>query len=180
MRLVKNRFRYRVEAQLSGELGCFIDEGCHPALFSTAGATLHGRSEGRFRRYAQAVPKPAEIVREFLRLVEMRDLDQASRYLADDVHITFPGGRTFTNLDDQARSSQGRFGTVRKIFERIDAFDEGGDTIVYSFGTLEGTSLNGEPFAGVRFIDRFVVRQGRIVDQKVWNDLAESGVLSRR
>lgn len=126
------------------------------------------------------MPKPAEIVREFLRLVEMRDLDQASRYLADDVHITFPGGRTFTNLDDQVRSSQGRFATVRKVFERMDTVDDGGEVIVYASGTLEGTSLNGDPFDGVRFIDRFVVRDGRIVDQKVWNDLAESGVLLRR
>ena len=126
------------------------------------------------------MPKPIEIVREFLRLVEIRDLDQASRYLADDIHITFPGGRTFTTLEDQVRSSQGRFGTVRKVFERIDAMDEGRDTIVYAFGTLEGTSLDGEPFTSVRFIDRFVVRKDHIVDQKVWNDLAESGVLSRR
>ena len=28
------------------------------------------------------------------------------------------------------------------------------------------------PFEGIRYIDRFLMRDGRIVDQKVWNDLA--------
>jgi len=36
------------------------------------------------------------------------------------------------------------------------------------------------PFEGIRFIDRFESRGGRFTRQDVWNDLAESGVLSRR
>ncbi len=54
---------------------------------------------------------------------------------------------------------------------------DGDDTIVYVFGTLQGESLSGRPFSGIRFIDRFVLRNGKIVDQRVWNDMAESGVL---
>ena len=44
-------------------------------------------------------------------------------------------------------------------------------------GTLHGENLAGVPFQGVRFIDRYIVRDGRIALQQVWNDLAESGVL---
>ena len=42
----------------------------------------------------------AKIVRTYLRLVEERDLDAASEFLADDVLIVFPGGRTFESLTD--------------------------------------------------------------------------------
>lgn len=120
---------------------------------------------------------PIETVTTFLRLVEARDLEAAAPYLADDVVITFPGGRTFSNLDDQVASSSGRFKGVSKVFERFDVATDGEDTVVYAFGTLQGESLGGRSFSGVRFIDRFVLRGGVIVDQRVWNDMAESGVL---
>jgi hypothetical protein len=45
-------------------------------------------------------------------------------------------------------------------------------------GTLYGLNNFGIEFAGVRYIDRFVVEGGLIVSQEVWNDLAESGVLN--
>jgi len=44
--------------------------------------------------------------------------------------------------------------------------------VVYNYGDLRGEWADGTPFSGIRYIDRFVVRDGRIVDQKVWNDLA--------
>ena len=122
---------------------------------------------------------PIETITTFLRLVERRELDDASRYLAEGVVITFPGGRTFGDLSEQVASSAGRFRGVTKVFERFDVTSSGDDTVVYVFGTLQGDTLRGDSFEGVRFIDRFVLRDGLIVDQKVWNDMAESGVLGR-
>nr|MCS5703225.1 nuclear transport factor 2 family protein [Acidobacteriota bacterium] len=55
----------------------------------------------------------AKIVGTYLRLVEARDLDAASEFLADDVLIVFPGGRTFGSLADQVTSSAGRFRSVK-------------------------------------------------------------------
>lgn len=120
------------------------------------------------------------VVERFLRLLEARNLDEAAPYLAPGVTITFPGGRRFSNLDEQVASSAGRFRAVRKVFEKFDAVADGDQVIVYVFGTLEGEALDGSPFSDVRFIDRFVLVAGRIIDQKVWNDLAESKVLERR
>ena len=119
-------------------------------------------------------------VETFLRLVEERKLDEAAPYLAPGVTITFPGGRKFAGLDEQVASSTGRFLSVRKVFERFDSVQDGDEVIVYAFGTLQGEALDGSSFSGVRFIDRFVLVEGRIVDQKVWNDMAESKVLERR
>lgn len=116
-------------------------------------------------------------VERYLRLVEARSLDEASTLLAPDVTITFPGGRSFSNLAEQVASSAGRFRTARKVFERFDASLDGEATVVYVFGTLEGETLDGSSFSGVRFIDRFELRNELIVDQKVWNDVAERGLL---
>lgn len=122
---------------------------------------------------------PAEIVRTFLRLMEARDLDAASTHLADGVSIVFPGGRVFTSLAEQVSSSAGRFLGVTKAFEHVDVTSASGQDIVYVLGTLQGEALDGSAFEGVRFIDRFVLEDGLIVSQMVWNDLAESDVLSR-
>jgi hypothetical protein len=124
-------------------------------------------------------PDPGEIVRTYLRLMEERDLEAASAHLADEVAIVFPGGRTFTSLTEQVASSAGRFRGVTKTFERVDVASTPGRDVVYMFGTLGGEALDGSTFEGIRFIDRFVLEDGLIVSQMVWNDLAESGVLSR-
>ena len=117
----------------------------------------------------------ARIVRSYLRLVEARDLDAASEFLADDVSIVFPGGRTFESLTDQVASSAGRFRSVKKTLDHLDVISDGAETTVYVYGTLAGQALDGSPFDGVRFIDRFALNDGLIVSQMVWNDLAEVG-----
>ncbi len=119
----------------------------------------------------------ARIVRSYLRLVEARDLDAASEFLADDVSIVFPGGRTFESLTDQVASSAGRFRSVKKTLDHLDVISDGAETTVYVYGTLAGQALDGSPFDGVRFIDRFALDDGLIVSQMVWNDLAEVGAL---
>jgi ketosteroid isomerase-like protein len=118
-----------------------------------------------------------ETVTRFLRLVEARDLVAAGSFLADDVQITFPGGRVFTDLREQVDSSAGRFRGVRKTFDRFDVAPVGDDAVVYVSGTLSGEDTHGTAFDGVRFIDRFTVRAGKILDQMVWNDLAERGIV---
>jgi len=119
----------------------------------------------------------AKIVRTYLRLVEERDLDAASEFLADDVLIVFPGGRTFESLTDQVASSAGRFRSVKKTLDQLDVVSDGAEATVYVYGTLAGQALNGSSFDGVRFIDRFALNDGQIVSQMVWNDLAEVGAL---
>ena len=118
-----------------------------------------------------------ETVRRYLRLMEDRDLESATRLLDPDVTITFPGGREFDSLEDLVASSGSRFRSVRKTFEQFDTVEVEDRVIVYTFGNLDGVALDGRPFGPVRFLDRFELRHGRIVSQMVWNDLAESGVI---
>lgn len=115
----------------------------------------------------------AEQVKNFLRIMEERDLETAKTYLAPDFKMTFPGGITMNSLDELVAWSKGRYRKVTKTFEDFDEFQDGEDTVVYSTGMLNGEALDGSAISEVRYIDRFVFRDGKIVDQQVWNDLAE-------
>ena len=118
-----------------------------------------------------------DAVSRFLRLVEKRDLDAASKYLAPDVEIVFPGGRRFTDLRSQVESSSGRFQKLTKSFEEFDVVTSDAHLVVYLMGHLSGEDASGRPFEKVRYVDRFVIKDGLISNHWVWNDLAESGVV---
>src|SRR5690606_23234237 len=90
------------------------------------------------------------------------------------------GPARFTDLQAMVEGAKRRYRRVAKLVEDVDAFERDGAWVVYVRGTLYGENLHGVPFEGIRFIDRFESRGGRFTRQDVWNDLAESGVLSRR
>jgi phenylpyruvate tautomerase PptA (4-oxalocrotonate tautomerase family) len=133
---------------------------------------------GRQRRTPGQPPvSPCELVRTYLEAMEARDLDSARTLLAENFSMMFPGGVVFQSLEELTSWAAKRYRAVRKSYEGFDeALIEGG-AVVYCHGTLSGESLSGRRFAGVRFVDRFLVTDGELVTQSVWNDLAESGVL---
>jgi phenylpyruvate tautomerase PptA (4-oxalocrotonate tautomerase family) len=123
------------------------------------------------RTPGEPLPASAEIVRTFLSAMERRDLAAAKTFLADDFRMIFPGNAEFHALEDLVAWSRPRYRFVKKSYETFDeCFDETG-AVVYCFGTLSGEWPDGEPFEGIRFIDRFTVGNGKLLDQKVWNDL---------
>jgi hypothetical protein len=125
-------------------------------------------------RVAAAASEGRRIVEEFLEASMVPDPVRARTYMAPDVVITFTGGRRFDDPAGTAAFNAARYGWVKKKFERSDVVANTGDeTIVYNIGTLYGEWPDGEPFSGNRYVDRFVVRRGRIVRMDVWNDSAE-------
>ena len=115
----------------------------------------------------------AEIVERFLVASMVPDPDTAARYIADDLKITFTGGRKFGHPRETAAFNAGRYKWVKKKMERTDVAPGIGETVVYNTGTLYGEWPDGTPFEGNRYLDRFVVRGGKIVQMDVWNDSAE-------
>ena len=120
-----------------------------------------------------------ETIREYLHAASDRRLVDAAAYLADEAVLIFPQGR-FNDLEAMAAAMTGRYRTVAKTYDTWDTMENDGTTVVVTTGTLSGVNTHGVEFAGVRFCDRFVVRNGRILEQHVWNDLAESGALDQR
>ncbi len=120
----------------------------------------------------------ADTVRAYLVAMEARDLAAAQALLAPGFTMQFPGPVTFTSLAQLIEWAKPRYRFVRKAYECFDEapITEGraaAGAVVYCYGTLAGEWPDGSAFAGIRFIDRFTVVSGRLVDQTVWNDLAE-------
>lgn len=115
----------------------------------------------------------AETVRAFLEASMVPDPETAQRYIAPELAITFTGGRKYSHPRETAAFNAGRYKWVKKKMERFDVVPGADETIVYSLGTLYGEWPDGTPFEGNRYVDRFVVRGGRIVQMDVWNDSAE-------
>jgi hypothetical protein len=115
----------------------------------------------------------ATLVREFLAAAMIPDPVKAETYIAPDIDITFTGGRKFTHPRQMAAFNAERYQWVKKDFGpfHVCPFDD--ETVIYNRGTLYGAWPDGTEFKGNRYIDRFVVRQGKIVKIDVWNDSAE-------
>jgi hypothetical protein len=112
------------------------------------------------------------LVWDFLTLFAERRYAEANAFLAPGCGMLFPGGTVFTDCRDLPKRADAIYRWVKKDFERVDEFATAEGTIVYNYGGLRGEWADGTPFSGIRYIDRFLIRDGRIVDQKVWNDLA--------
>lgn len=95
-----------------------------------------------------------------------------ARYIAPHVELTFVG-RKLTALDQIGQFNATRYKWVKKHMDRWDVTHEGNLTIVSSVGTLYGEWPDGTAFQGNRYLDRFVLVDGKITRMDVWNDSAE-------
>lgn len=120
------------------------------------------------------MPAPEQTVRTYLAAMEARELDAARRLLAPGFTMEFPGPVRMTSLEELLAWAKPRYRFVKKTYERFDTTATAGRAVVYCFGTLGGEWPDGTPFSGIRFIDRFTVQDGTLVDQTVWNDLGEA------
>ena len=113
------------------------------------------------------------LVRDFLDAVERRDVAACQAVMAPDIVMTFPSGIRHADIQALFASSGKRYRAVAKTIEQIDVLATGAEAaIVYCFGTLYGTWMNGQAFDGIRFIDRFEIAGGLITRQDVWDDSA--------
>lgn len=117
-------------------------------------------------------PDASALVRAFLDRMQQRELPAAERMLAPGFQMTFPGAAPMQRLAQLVEWSRSRYRNVAKDYERFDESWTGDGAVVYCFGYLRGTWLNGTAFEGIRFIDRFEVIDGLISRQDVWNDMA--------
>ncbi|MBL4758484.1 MAG: nuclear transport factor 2 family protein [Rhizobiales bacterium] len=115
-----------------------------------------------------------KIVRDYLAAMEDRDLDTATGFLGDGFCMTFPGGETFTRPEQLMGWAKARYLSVGKTYSGFDEISAPDGAVVYCYGTLHGTWLDGTAFEGIRFIDRFEVKDGKLTDQQVWNDMGET------
>ena len=124
---------------------------------------------------APTTATPVQIVGEYLRLLMIPDPAAASALIAPDLRIRFTGNRAMGHPSECSAFNAKRYAWVKKRIERTEVVGGGSDeeTVVYSLGTLHGAWPDGTPFEDNRYVDRYVVRHGLIVQMDVWNDSAE-------
>jgi hypothetical protein len=114
-----------------------------------------------------------QVAVDFLAAMSARDLSRLQTLLAPGFFMTVSGNHRFTRLEDFFAHSRARQGAVRKHVEGFDVSVNGDAAVVYSFGTMSGTWLDGSAFQGVRFVDRFGLWHGLIATLDVFSDMAE-------
>lgn len=119
------------------------------------------------------IDRALSAVGAFLRLLEARDVEAARAYVAEGCRFVFPGGREPDGIDAIVAQSGRRYLRVGKVVERTEAFATPDGVVVYVMGALHGEWKTGEAFDSIRFIDRFLVVDGLIRAQEVWNDAGE-------
>ena len=119
------------------------------------------------------------IVEEFLRIIMSPDPVSARAFVSPQLRIRFTGAREMKDPTECSAFNASRYKWVKKKFEQTDVVVGGSDdeAIVYNIGTLYGEWLDGTPFEGNRYVDRYVVKHGLIVQMDVWNDSAERMLL---
>jgi phenylpyruvate tautomerase PptA (4-oxalocrotonate tautomerase family) len=137
-------------------------------------ASTYQRGERAVGTGGPAVPDGSELVRTFLGLMQDRDLTGAASHLAPDFVMHFPGSAPMRQIGQLLDWAALRYRSIAKTYERFDECWGENDTVVYCFGSLHGVWLDGSPFQGIRFVDRFQITNGLICRQDVWNDLAEA------
>jgi len=117
----------------------------------------------------------AKLVEEYLRILMIPDPEAARRYCSPEMEIRFTGNRRMREPSECAAFNRGRYKWVKKAFGPTHVAEGGSEeeTVVYQTGTLYGEWPDGTKFEGNRYVDRYVVRHGKIVMMEVWNDSAE-------
>lgn len=114
-----------------------------------------------------------ELIETFLTYSMKPDPIKAASFMAPDVEIVFTGKRNMAHAGEITEFNVSRYRWVKKSLGQFDCVVKEDHAIVYSNGTLYGEWLDGRPFSGNRFIDRFEIRNGKITKMEVWNDSAE-------
>lgn len=112
-------------------------------------------------------------VRAYLEASMRPDPVAAAAHVAPEFLCRFTGNREFTAPDGPTSVNAARYSWVKKRIDRYDAMPDGARTVVYCTGHLHGAWPDGTPFDHNRFVDRFVVEDGLILETDVWNDSAE-------
>lgn len=118
---------------------------------------------------AQAI----DVAREFMDAMERGDLAAAGALLGTGFLLRAPGGLQCRELTEFTSFGRRRYLELRKIDRQFDATESAHGIVVYAHGTMNGRWLDGSRFQGLRYVDRFLIRDNRILELSVLNEIAE-------
>jgi hypothetical protein len=111
------------------------------------------------------------VAQSFLQAIKRREMELAQSFLAPEFRIIVPGGITFRTLSEHVAWAKSHYSRVTTVYEYFDAAFTPQGIAVYCVGTLTGEYPDGTTFSSIRFIDRLVVCNGKLVELQIWNDM---------
>ena len=113
-------------------------------------------------------------IKNYLNAIENQNLVLAKSFLGNNFKLIFPGNNVFLTIEEVIDWAKLRYHCVKKKYDHFDhAKSDDNNIIIYCYGTLYGEWLDRSTFSGIRFIDRFRLKEDKLLEQMVWNDLAE-------
>jgi hypothetical protein len=114
-----------------------------------------------------------KVVEQFIKGVNERDADTVRAFAGPDLHMTFPGGVVIRSVNEFFEWLAGRSPQSVYVYDVIDIVTLDDRTVAYASGQVEGVTVSGLAFTGVRVIDKFVIQDGLVVKKEAWSDMAE-------
>jgi hypothetical protein len=115
----------------------------------------------------------SSVISAFVSALSRQDRAAARELMADGAPMKFPGGAVFTDVGSFIEWARSRYRTADYRYDSMEELSVGGDTVVYARGVIEGELNDGAVFSGVRVVDRFKIRDGKIVEKEAWSDMAD-------
>lgn len=122
---------------------------------------------------AFAMDSPTTVVKNFLDAMSRRDFAAMEQLMAPEFKMTVSGGAVFKHPREFAAQSGKRQKSARKTTDRYDEIPTTDGGVVFAMGSMAGEWLNGQTYTGIRYVDRFEIKNGKIVDMNVWSDMSE-------
>lgn len=116
----------------------------------------------------------AQLIRDYLAAMQSDDIAKVKSLSGPNATLEYPGAMRFDSPESLLQWSKGRHKGVRHKIDVIDQLAQGDDTIIYASGTLEGTWNDDNTFSDIRFIYRFCVSSGVVVETRLWSDVADT------
>ena len=113
------------------------------------------------------------IASDFLAAQAAVDLDAARGLCSADYEVVSPGGGRagLAPLFERLRTT---YRSLEKQIHGQDVSAHDGDVVVSSYGEMVGERNDSGAFSGVRFLDRLVIRDGKVATQQIWNDFGQA------
>jgi hypothetical protein len=120
----------------------------------------------------QNVKEIVDMVQTVILKAMAGDKETVSRYFTPNAELMFVG-RKLGGADEIGKFNATRYQWVKKSIDQWDVTYSGKEMVVTSVGTLYGVWSDGTEFKGNRYIDRFILVDGKITRMDVWNDGGE-------
>ena len=113
------------------------------------------------------------VVRTFIEAVNERNVEATRAATGPGLTMTFPGNTVMHSIDEFFAWVAGRSPKSAYLYDTIDVLEDGDALVAYACGSVVGETASGLAFSGVRVIDKFVIRNGRVVEKEAWSDMAD-------